>query len=346
MSCRNSLITKISEIFEILDIDTCVYIIGSYGRDEGIIKFTKGKYKLQNDLDILIIYKKRINNNVIKEIKKSISNIIIVDSIDISSMHIRKFNLLIKRNTVFNYDFINSSNFIHGNNDLRLKRKDFLFNDISFSDIRILVYTRGWIVLRLININEMRSRSIETRNELFYKYQISKLNLASIDILNISNRNFKSTYKEKYESIKDLPITNAEKNVLKASYNYKKTLDPKYFANFDLFNLIIFSFNLFFKSSKIGITKYCYFKKSNYVLFILTYLTEPFVLFRLLKNFVFLNTNNLKKIIYELYLFRYILLVQKSELDHLKRSDKVSVKLESWFISKQKLASKIKSIKE
>lgn len=176
-----------------------IILYGSFGRGEGAIYSDKKRDKLLNDIDILLIVKKKIDVNRIEKIKKELLKHIDIEWIDITQKN--RFDLIMSNPSVFNYDLKYHSTILHGDkNILRLIPK-IKNSNIEYNEIKILFFSRIWCFLGSYKSGGIAD--LDGYEAAYFKNQMSKIIFALIDVILISNKKYISSYYEKIKVFKE-----------------------------------------------------------------------------------------------------------------------------------------------
>ncbi|MCX6784025.1 MAG: hypothetical protein NT141_03070 [candidate division WWE3 bacterium] len=151
-----------------------IYLVGGYGRGEGILNEETGGFL--NDLDLVVV------------LKSSVSPIKL-PSTDIN--YIIKSDLKILAPTQFNFDFKYGSQLLCGL-DIRNQLPNWQSNEVTTESA--LITWRN----RLVSFLEARLEKSDKRFEIFYKSnQLSKVIFCLVDVTLINSHRYKVTYLEK-----------------------------------------------------------------------------------------------------------------------------------------------------
>ena len=176
-----------------------IILYGSIGRGEGAIYNDKKRDKLFNDIDILLIVKKKIDGNKIEKIKEELLKQIDVEWIDITQK--TKINLKNSNASVFNYDLKYHSTILYGDKDILNLMPEIESHKIEYNEIKILFFTRIWCFLGSYKSEGITD--LDGYEAAFFKNQMSKIIFALIDVILISNKKYISSYYKKIEVYKD-----------------------------------------------------------------------------------------------------------------------------------------------
>ena len=177
-----------------------IVLYGSYGRGEGAIYSNKNKDKLFNDIDVLLIARKKIDTLKVEKIKNKLLKKIDVQWIDIT----QKTRIELKKSnaSVFNYDLKYHSTILYGDMNILSLIPTIKSEEIEYNEIKILFFTRIWCFLgsyKRGGINDL-----EGYEAAFFKNQMAKIIFAIIDVILISNNKYVSSYYKKIEVFKEL----------------------------------------------------------------------------------------------------------------------------------------------
>ena len=182
-----------------------IIIYGSYGRNEGAWILDKNNFLPYNDFDIVVVDDSTNNSNYNKKLNESLKKKLNVDWIDLQVLSRKKLKSLSKR-TIFNYDLKYGSKVIYGDKGilglipLNLKSK------INIKDLEVLFNTRLWTFYgSYVTLN-----SLDEKKSRFFKYQMSKAILASIESFLIRNNYYNCSYKLKVKKFIEISNENHE----------------------------------------------------------------------------------------------------------------------------------------
>ena len=170
-----------------------IILYGGYGRGEGVWIESNGSYNPYNDYDILVVLADGVNKpKNISVIKKNLLNKINIEWIDLSCIHLKSF-LRDKRKTIFRYDLIHGSKVIFGDSDLLKKIQNIDSSEILINEGKLLFFTRLWPFIGGIKI----LKDLDASEALFFRYQMSKVVLASVDMILLMRGSYVSSYIER-----------------------------------------------------------------------------------------------------------------------------------------------------
>jgi len=170
-----------------------IILYGGYGRGEGCWIKSNDSYNPYNDYDILIILSDGVSKpNNLSTIKNTLLNKINIQWIDLSLIHLK--SLLNNRNkTIFWYDLIHGSKVIYGDSNILQKIPIFTSSDIVINEGKLLFFTRLWPFVGGLNGFQDLSES----EAIFFRYQMSKVILASVDMILLMRGLYVSSYVER-----------------------------------------------------------------------------------------------------------------------------------------------------
>ncbi len=171
-----------------------IFFYGSYGANQGGWIKIKNEYFPYNDYDILIVSDKYLKNknNLIKLVKSKILEQVKVQFIDITIKSAKEVKTL--KSTVENYDMLNASKHIFGENDFREYVKKIDKKNISLEEVEKLFFTRLWIFSGALTSYE--------NDKTFRLTQLAKALFAIVDSILIDKNNYQSLYVKKKEKVK------------------------------------------------------------------------------------------------------------------------------------------------
>ena len=171
-----------------------IILYGGYGRNEGSWIFKNGeKPKPYNDFDILLVVTKEISSNLVNEIKKSIKSHIPIRWIDLSQIKTRKLKKL--KNSIYNYDLKYASKILYGNEKLQSYISNLKSTTIPLKEIDTLFKTRVWTLMGCFEDNSFDE--ISGTSSMFFRNQMAKSVLASVDCCLLLKRQYHYSYKQR-----------------------------------------------------------------------------------------------------------------------------------------------------
>ena len=201
----NSQILKFNDEFDYLTKKLAslkpisIVLYGSFGRGEGAIYSDKKRDKLLNDIDILLIVKKKIDGNKIEKIKEELLKQIDVEWIDITQKN--RLDLIMSNASVFNYDLKYHSTILYGDKNILNLIPKIESHDIEYNEIKILFFSRIWCFLGSYKRGDITD--LNGYEAAYFKNQMSKIIFALIDVILISNKKYISSYHKKIEVFKE-----------------------------------------------------------------------------------------------------------------------------------------------
>jgi len=217
-----------------------IIVYGSYGRNEGAWIINGDSYKPYNDFDIVVVSNNRISNNILKKVVKSIKYKTGVQWVDLQFMSIKELQRLSKK-TMFNYDLKFGSKIIYGDKNI-LKNIPIKENDaINIKDLEVLFNTRLWTLYgSFANL-----KNLDEKESLFFRYQMSKAILSSVESYLIRNHQYFSSYKLKVKNYCKI----SKKNHKLVNWALEQKLKPssKKIEFDEAQNLLSETKNIFFK---------------------------------------------------------------------------------------------------
>ena len=170
-----------------------IILYGGYGRGEGCWVKTNDSYNPYNDYDILIILSDGVSKpKNISTIKNTLLNKINIKWIDISLIHLKSL-LNNRKKTIFWYDLINGSKVIFGDSNILQKIPIFTSSDIVINEGKLLFFTRLWPFIGGLN----GFKDLNETEALFFRYQMAKAILASVDMILLMEGLYVSSYVER-----------------------------------------------------------------------------------------------------------------------------------------------------
>ena len=175
-----------------------IIVYGSYGRNEGAWIVKKSKLLPYNDFDIIVISEKNLSEKHLKKLSNNIQSKINIKWIDLKLIKRQEVKEIYKK-TIFNYDFKFGSTVIYGDknilNSINIKSSD----KIDINDLEVLFNTRLWTFYgsyeKLVNLN--------SEDSMFFKYQMAKAILASVDSFLVRNNIYHHKYEKKVQLFLD-----------------------------------------------------------------------------------------------------------------------------------------------
>ena len=205
-------VSKISGIESII-------LYGGYGRGEGVWIESNGSYNPYNDYDILIVLRDivKIPKNISK-IKEQLLKKINIQWIDVSFIHLR--SLLNNRSkTIFWYDLIHGSKVIFGDTELLKKIPNIDSSEIEIKEGKLLFFTRLWPFVGGVEV----FKELNPNEALFYRYQMAKVVLASVDMLLLMRSKYVSSYEDRH----NIAINICQRNNLIGQSLFKWAISQK-----------------------------------------------------------------------------------------------------------------------
>ena len=198
---------------------------GSYGRGEATVINAGKSIKLYNDIDLIIVSPDKVEiQSLLDEIKEEVRAIVGTHWVDVLVWNQR--DLIKKRNTIFYYDFVNGHRTIYGKAPIL---NPISSEDITNSDIYNMYQTRMWALSYTL------FTEVNAKDERLLYYQLSKVVIAIVDFLLLSEGVYKTKLHEKEKEINSLSCIDIELRALfLSSVQFKKTLDVSFFKNIDL----------------------------------------------------------------------------------------------------------------
>ena len=199
-----------------------IILYGGYGRDEGSWILRKDiNPKPYNDFDILLVMNKEVSSNVLTEIKQSIKSEIPIRWIDLSQIKVFKLKKL--KNSIYNYDLKYGSKVLYGNEKLQSFIPNLKSTAIPLKDIDTLFKTRLWALVGCFEDNSFDE--ISGNSSMFFRNQMAKSVLASVDSCLLLKQQYHYSYKER---VKTFLNTSDESEYFElVSWDKKKKLRPQ-----------------------------------------------------------------------------------------------------------------------
>ena len=206
MKSQNRLITEKFEKHINLIVDTfnakifgidSIILYGSYGRGEGAWIESNGSYDPYNDYDVLIVLVDgvKVPKNIAL-IKEELLKKINITWIDLSFTNLTKF-LGNNSKSIFQYDLIHGSKVIFGNFNLLKNISKFESSEIDLYEGKLLFFTRLWPFIGGVKIN----KDLDSSEALFFRYQMSKVILAVVDMILLMRGGYNSSYVKRCENV-------------------------------------------------------------------------------------------------------------------------------------------------
>jgi hypothetical protein len=171
-----------------------IILYGGYGRNEGSWIIGKDQSpKPYNDFDILLVSNKQLSSDLIIKIKKDIKSQISIKWIDLSQIKVYKLKKL--KNSIYNYDLKYASKILYGNEKLQSFIPNLKSNTIPLKDIDILFKTRIWTLVGCFGDNSFVQ--ISGASSMFFRNQMAKSVLASVDSFLILKQQYHHSYKQR-----------------------------------------------------------------------------------------------------------------------------------------------------
>jgi hypothetical protein len=169
-----------------------IILYGGYGRGEGAWVKTADSYDPFNDYDILVVLNDRNKNPTTKQIslvKNNILRKINIQWIDLTFIKLKDF-VGNKNKSIFQYDLKHGSKVIYGNSSILNQINNFGSSDIKLMEGKLLFLTRLWPFIGGVDF----ARDLNHSDALFFRYQMSKAILASIDMILLMKGCYVSSY--------------------------------------------------------------------------------------------------------------------------------------------------------
>ncbi len=182
-----------------------IIIYGSYGRNEGAWIKENNNLVPYNDFDIVVI---NDSKNKLKE-KRNISELLKkklkVEWIDLQFMSTYELKKLNKK-TIFNFDLKFGSKIIYGDKKILDKIPLSSSKNIDINDLEVLFNTRLWTFYGSYKSFE----NMDSKSSRFFKYQMSKAILATVESFLIRNNYYNCSYRNKVKEYIKLSNNNHE----------------------------------------------------------------------------------------------------------------------------------------
>ena len=176
-----------------------IILYGSYGRGEGAIYSNNKTDKLFNDIDVLLIVRKKIDILRINNIKDELLKKIDVEWIDITQK--TQFELKKSNASVFNYDLKYHSTVLYGDLNILNLMPTIKRQEIEYNEIKILFFSRIWCFLGAYKSGGIVD--LEGYEAAYFNNQMAKIIFAIIDVILISNNKYVSSYHKKVKIFKE-----------------------------------------------------------------------------------------------------------------------------------------------
>jgi hypothetical protein len=225
-----ALVKKIKNTLDRLLLPKVVILYGSFSKGEGT--WDTDGITPYNDIDLIFI-DKNIKNEDILEYKNILFKELKTKFIDISLF--TKKDILKLNPSIFSFDLFENGLVINGDFDLSFLT--FSKSQITTKDIDILFKTRIWTFVGSYPIEGFLN--MNTNDQIFFNYQMSKAIFSIIDCLSILKQEYNSTYSSKVfwaleqDEFKDFLayINFADQIKLKGLLNYKFSENKELFVN-------------------------------------------------------------------------------------------------------------------
>ena len=194
-----------------------IYLCGGYGRNEGAWLYEKnGNLIPYNDYDLtLIVEDKNLDN--IEVVKKELANKVSIKWIDIDLLSLKELKNL--KPTIKSVDLVNGSQLIYGKDVI--KNISINSKKIGYYDIETLYFTRIWCFLGSF---EGEFHDLNVDESVFFKNQMAKAILATMDVYLILHKMYTSSYIERVKIIKT--IINDKKYIQLIDWALNEKLRP------------------------------------------------------------------------------------------------------------------------
>ena len=202
----NSQILKFKREFDLINAKLnhkdiiSVVLYGGYGRNEGAEFInSKGKTLMFNDIDLVIVVKKKFNLSSIEKYKSELLNQIKINWIDITQYTVKE--LVNSKKSVFFYDLKYSSTIIQGDKNILKNIKEFKKKEINYNEIKILFKSRIWTFLGCFDKSGIKE--LKGFKSAFFKNQMAKAIFGIVDSIMIRDGIYESLYSKKHEVFKN-----------------------------------------------------------------------------------------------------------------------------------------------
>lgn len=180
-----------------------IIIYGSYGRNEGAWILDQNNLLPYNDFDIVIVDDTTDNSNYNRNLTESLKKKLNVEWIDLQVLNKKKLKSLSKR-TIFNYDLKYGSKVIYGDERILELIPINQKSKINVKDLEVLFNTRLWTFYG----SKLTLKKLDAKKSRFFKYQMSKAVLASIESYLIRNNYYNCSYKLKVKKFIEMSNEN------------------------------------------------------------------------------------------------------------------------------------------
>lgn len=180
-----------------------IIIYGSYGRNEGAWILDQNNLLPYNDFDIVIVDDTTDNSNYNRNLTESLKKKLNVEWIDLQVLNKKKLKSLSKR-TIFNYDLKYGSKVIYGDERILELIPINQKSKINVKDLEVLFNTRLWTFYG----SQLTLKKLDAKKSRFFKYQMSKAVLASIESYLIRNNYYNCSYKLKVKKFIEMSNEN------------------------------------------------------------------------------------------------------------------------------------------
>ena len=202
----NSQILKFKREFDLINAKLnhkdiiSVVLYGGYGRNEGAEFInSEGNILMFNDIDLVIVVKKKFDLSSIEKYKSELLNQIKINWIDITQYTVKE--LLNSKKSVFFYDLKYSSTIIQGDKNILKNIKEFEKKEINYNEIKILFTSRIWTFLGCFDKSGIEE--LKGFKAAFFKNQMAKAVFGLVDSIMIRDGIYESLYIKKHEVFKN-----------------------------------------------------------------------------------------------------------------------------------------------
>jgi hypothetical protein len=194
-------------------------LVGGFGRGEGTIRFINGEPYPQNDYDVVLVIKERIDAAFLKSLAGEIASKVGIWHVDLLPISLRKLSRLPL--SMFNYDLKYGGHVFYGDQKILEAIPEMKADDMPIIEAKVLLFNRQLSLLECV-YGGFPKREPQGSEQDFLLAQCFRVLHACCDTALISQRKYATSYRDKwknYQSIAD--DTLSEYGLIKAAVDYK-----------------------------------------------------------------------------------------------------------------------------
>lgn len=174
-----------------------IVLVGGYGRSEGswVYNEEKDEYLPYNDYDIVVVTENQSIHADIENIRKELAEKVGIKWIDITIISNDQLKKL--HPTIYYYDLKYASRVIFGRIEILDEIPVFRKNEITLWDVEALFFTRLWTFMGCMGKEGFDKKQFMGDEARFFKNQMAKAVLATVDAMLIYTHNYEPLYRNK-----------------------------------------------------------------------------------------------------------------------------------------------------